>query len=609
VALVVRDHAVISAFSAASVAFVVLFAGVIFLMAVASAAPAAIATAATAAAVAPMTTWDPAGLLVALPVMAYSFTGHPYYLGIYEMLSGPSVMRMNAVTDQVGGLGLRWFRSCWVVDAGWLTCSSPPAPSLHPPILKPTHILTPDPTPKALSITAVVYWIVGICAYATFRQRTAGDVLRNFGGADARGARGAYQRATKACFGLAVLGSIPLAIIPFYTILQPLLQRGNGGGGGARKGGGGSSFKARQSNDEVGAAAAGGGGGGGKSGGAVARTSALVRGGKDSAALSDEEGEQLPIRGGGHGGHGGSGSSGASGAVAAVAPAVAQIIDPQFDPHVSVHDAEVALSFPQHALLTCLLLGTGMAAALWLPNLEFIFGLTGATTSVVISYIMPALCFLKLAGPDPEVTFGAFGGAGGAGGAAPKNAPGGGGGGKPGLLAPPELRASWSWRRRVARALLVFGVAAGVLCTHAILSSIQEEKAVVQLAQELVAHEVVVAEAAHAQIKAKEAAAAISAVQDAAQHLGSMRRTANQTLGALEAAAAALSAVANASAAADGRAAVAGAAPHALWDIQGRIAEHKQKAAEDRTLGRCEDSGGGCVLAFVELLLPSPLPQ
>jgi len=99
VALVVRDHAVISAFSAASVAFVVLFAAVILFMAI---APGSTAVAAVAAAAAPMSTWDPSGLLVALPVMAYSFTAHPYYLGIYEMLSAPSVKRMNAVTDQVG---------------------------------------------------------------------------------------------------------------------------------------------------------------------------------------------------------------------------------------------------------------------------------------------------------------------------------------------------------------------------------------------------------------------------------------------------------------------------------------------------------------------------
>jgi sodium-coupled neutral amino acid transporter 10 len=372
---------------------------------------------------------------------------------------------------------------------------------------------------------------VGICAYTTFRQRTAGDVLRNFGGADAQGMRGAYERAIKACFALAVLGSIPLAILPFYTIVQPLLQRATpprrgGGGGGARD-------KARQSGPDRGFTD------GGAAGlqlrskdcgvsfstvlvGPEADPVGTVIGGAVGSGGSTVERRRTAATQGDHADGNGFAASGAvpappgalPGLLRAGSGAAAAMVDPHLDPHLAAHDAEVALSFPQHALLTFLLLGLGMAAALWLPNLEFIFGLTGATTSVVISFIMPALCFLRLAGPDPEVTFGAFGGTpsktGGAPGAAcgPGAAPG-----KPGLLAPPELRATWLWRRRVARSLLVFGVVAGVMCTHAILGSIVEENAVVQLAQELVAHEVVVAEAAHAQIKAKEAAATISIVQ------------------------------------------------------------------------------------------------
>jgi sodium-coupled neutral amino acid transporter 10 len=30
--------------------------------------------------------WEMDGLLVAFPVMAYGFTAHPYYIGIYNML-------------------------------------------------------------------------------------------------------------------------------------------------------------------------------------------------------------------------------------------------------------------------------------------------------------------------------------------------------------------------------------------------------------------------------------------------------------------------------------------------------------------------------------------
>lgn len=139
VALVVRDHAVMSACSAGSVAFVVLFTAVITLMAI---LPGGVPAAADVTA-APMRTWDASGFLVALPVMAYSFTGHPYFLGIYEMLSAPSVRRMNAVTDQVrGGGGAGWVpqgarrsasgarqKRSWRFD--W--CGCPALPVLRPP--------------------------------------------------------------------------------------------------------------------------------------------------------------------------------------------------------------------------------------------------------------------------------------------------------------------------------------------------------------------------------------------------------------------------------------------------------------------------------------------
>ncbi len=68
------------------------------------------------------------------------------------------------------------------------------------------------------------------------------------------------------------------------------------------------------------------------------------------------------------------------------------------------------LTFAQHALVVFVVLGLGMASALWLPNVEFTFGLTGATASVLISYIIPALCFLRLYNKAPEL-----GGAGSAG--------------------------------------------------------------------------------------------------------------------------------------------------------------------------------------------------
>ncbi len=50
------------------------------------------------------------------------------------------------------------------------------------------------------------------------------------------------------------------------------------------------------------------------------------------------------------------------------------------------------------------------------------------------------------------------------------------------------------WRRRKAVALLIFGIVSGFTCTDAILGAVREEAAVVQLAQQLAAHEAVVAD-------------------------------------------------------------------------------------------------------------------
>ena len=47
--------------------------------------------------------------------------------------------------------------------------------------------------------------------------------------------------------------------------------------------------------------------------------------------------------------------------------------------------------------------GTALASAIWMPNVEFIFGLTGATASVLLSYILPALTFIRLTDLNPEL--------------------------------------------------------------------------------------------------------------------------------------------------------------------------------------------------------------
>lgn len=46
------------------------------------------------------------------------------------------------------------------------------------------------------------------------------------------------------------------------------------------------------------------------------------------------------------------------------------------------------------AQVLCYPAATALVAAIFLPNVEFIFGLAGSTASVLIAYIMPAAIFL-----------------------------------------------------------------------------------------------------------------------------------------------------------------------------------------------------------------------
>ncbi len=56
-----------------------------------------------------------------------------------------------------------------------------------------------------------------------------------------------------------------------------------------------------------------------------------------------------------------------------------------------------------HACVTLAVLAAAMATAVLVPNVEFIFGLTGATASVLIAYILPALTFIRLLDQQPEL--------------------------------------------------------------------------------------------------------------------------------------------------------------------------------------------------------------
>lgn len=130
IALIVRDPHVVATFSTASVGFVYLFGLVILTFALVPTAPHAVATTAAAAGASTpgLLLWNMDGLLTAFPVMAYSFTAHPYYMGVYTQLAQPSTARMMHVTD------------------------------------------------LAMVASALLYCAVGVGGYVTFRHRTAGKV-------------------------------------------------------------------------------------------------------------------------------------------------------------------------------------------------------------------------------------------------------------------------------------------------------------------------------------------------------------------------------------------------------------------------------------------------
>jgi sodium-coupled neutral amino acid transporter 10 len=49
-------------------------------------------------------------------------------------------------------------------------------------------------------------------------------------------------------------------------------------------------------------------------------------------------------------------------------------------------------------LVTLATVAISLVVALVVPNVEFVFGLLGATASVILAYILPALICLRLSG-------------------------------------------------------------------------------------------------------------------------------------------------------------------------------------------------------------------
>ena len=150
-------------------------------------------------------------------------------------------------------------------------------------------------------------------------------MLRNLGGPQELGPRASYERLLKLGYGLSILGTVPLVVIPFQDMLLPPLaawaqaQRwapAEWRQACSQRGGLGEQLIAAGATCEPGAV--------------VGRGACLLGTHCRSAPL-----------------------------LAAVWPA-----------------------------------GTALAAAIYLPNVEFIFGLAGSTASVLVAYIMPAGLFL-----------------------------------------------------------------------------------------------------------------------------------------------------------------------------------------------------------------------
>ncbi|KAG1666993.1 hypothetical protein FOA52_014305 [Chlamydomonas sp. UWO 241] len=528
VALVVRNHQVLQIFSTVSVSFTVLFTIVIVGLALLSGGGAPAAGGGGpggggGGASGGMHLWRPDGLLVAFPVMAYGFTSaHPYYLGIYQNMQNASVGRMVSLTD----LGL--------VGCG------------------------------------AVYWLVGLAGYVTFRSRTAGDLLRNFGAASLGGPRGAYERCVKVCYGLSVLGAVPLVILPFYSILLPLLTGDSGaplptamlgtkhsGSGGTGEGPS-DALLSLLASEDLGAATATNQPPPSPSPKAPhlrMRTSSTAAAAATAAAIAaNASSAAITVTSGTNGGLAGdpldhsSGGGGAGDPWANSGPDTPSRGDAanravglvELRMHHDGYQAPSGNEFAHplvHAGIAAGVLLAALGAALLIPNVEFIFGLTGATASVLTAYILPALTFIRLldssgAGVSPAAGKGSGSGSGGGSASSDKRTEKEGSG--------RDDASRWRWRRRKAVALLIFGVVSMITCTDAILSAVQEEAVVVQLAQQLARHEAVVAQTTRAQQKAKEVVASVEAVTTAGKQLSAAAANTTAASEALQTAAARL---------------------------------------------------------------------
>ena len=123
----------------------------------------------------PLALWRPGGTAVALPVVSYALgSGHASLLAMATSLRAPSPAHASSVAA------------------------------------------------RALACAALVYAAVGLGGYASFGERTSGDVLRNFGGAVQTPAVQLLWQTLRLGYGVSIVAAVPLTLLPLREALTPL---------------------------------------------------------------------------------------------------------------------------------------------------------------------------------------------------------------------------------------------------------------------------------------------------------------------------------------------------------------------------------------------------
>ena len=143
------------------------------------------------------------------------------------------------------------------------------------------------------------------------------------------------------------------------------------------------------------------------------------------------------------------------------------------------------------------------ACAVLIPNVEFVLGLNGGTSSIIISYIMPGLIYLKATSVAHESTVLST--------LLSLNSP------VKCLLEVKDVDRSKQWK---ARGLVVLGVILGILCTSATLRAVHQEKQVVNLVQDIVDSQKDMQDAATAGQKTLQVVKAVDVVETASKEIG-----------------------------------------------------------------------------------------